>query len=255
MRTGASLSDLSMPGKQFGNATADFQRVATTCADAVVWQTGLDVGTAEVLRCAELLSADERARGARYRFERDRRRFIVARGRLRLLLGQQLQVSPDAIVFRYTSRGKPFVHDSPAPIYFNVAHTEELALYAVSARCQTGVDIEWTQREIDADKLAARFFSRGEQLALQELPTLQRKCAFLACWTRKEAIAKALGDGLAQPFDQFEVSIGPDAEPRIITAGAQRIADCTLHAADVGANYVAAVAMYRERITDAPAPK
>ena len=251
MRTGASLSDLPIPGKQFGNAAAAFESVATTSADVAVWQTRLDLESAEVLRCAELLSADEQERARRYRFERDRRRFVVARGRLRLLLAAHLDMSPADIVFHYTSSGKPFLHDTTAPLYFNIAHTEELALYAVSANCQTGVDVEYTQREIEYDRLAARFFSRREYLALQSLPEARRKRAFFACWTRKEAVVKATGDGLALRLDQFEVTLDPDAEPRIIAANEERIADCTLHAADVGVDYVAAVATFRERMTGA----
>jgi 4'-phosphopantetheinyl transferase len=248
MRAGASLSDLTGTGKPVDNADAVFARVATTCAEAAVWQARLDIDPAEVLRCAALLSTDEQARAQHYRFERDRRRFVVARGRLRLLLGKHLAVRPDTIVFDYTSRGKPFVRNSPAPLYFNVAHTEDLALYAVSSSCPTGVDIEYMQREIDHDRLASRFFTRGEYRGLQQVPESRRKRAFLACWARKEAIVKAIGDGLALPLDQFEVSLDPDFEPRIIAASAPQIAACTLHAADVGTDYVAAVATFHGRM-------
>jgi 4'-phosphopantetheinyl transferase len=246
MRTGASLSDLTETGKQFGRAVAA-ERIATTCTDIAVWQTRLDIDAAEVMRCAEVLSDDEKLRAELFRFTQDRRRFIVARGTLRLLIGEQLDMSPATISFHYTSNGRPLLANNPARLYFNVAHSEERALYVFSSTVQPGVDIEFMHREIDCDKLAQRFFTLNEFAALQVLPAADRRRAFLACWTRKEAVVKATGDGLSMPFDQFEVSVEPDAEPRIIAAHAQRITDCRLYAADVGADYIAAVATYRDR--------
>lgn len=247
MTTGASLSDLAPAGKQIGATDATFQRVATTSSEITVWQMRLDLDSAEVMRYAELLSGDEKLRAGRLHFEHDRRRFIVARGRLRLLLGDYLGVTPTAIAFSYTSRGKPYLTDNSAGIYFNVAHSEERALYALSGTCRPGVDIECLKREVDCDALARRFFTRAEYAALQQLPAFQRKRAFLACWTRKEAVVKATGDGLSLALDQFEVTVEPDAEPRILAASTRRIADCRLYAADPREGYIAAVAGYWHR--------
>ena len=247
MRTGASLSDLPATGKQFGMAAAIPELVATMCTDLVLWQTRLDVDATEIARCAGLLSDDEKLRAGRFRFARDQRRFIVARGMLRRLLGEHLGMPPTAIGFRYTSNGKPLLADDTARIQFNVAHSEERALYAFSSTVQPGVDIEFTNRAIECDELAQRFFTRNEYAALQKLKPVDRKRAFLACWTRKEAVVKATGDGLSLPFHQFEVTVEADAEPRIIAANVRQIADCSLYSADVGADYVAAVATYRER--------
>ena len=196
------------------------------------------------MRCAKLLNRDEQLRADRFYFERDRRRFIVAHGKLRQLLSRRFQITPAAIMFAHMKNGKPFVAGNSAPIHFNMSHSEECALYAISRRCQLGVDIECLNRDIHWHSLARRFFTQREFTGLQELSLSTRKRAFFTCWTRKEAILKATGDGLSLPLDQFEVTVDPDAEPRILAASSLRIHDWTLYSTDVGKDYVATVAAY-----------
>jgi 4'-phosphopantetheinyl transferase len=223
------------------------QRIPLDNAEIEVWLTRLDLDTDQVSQCEAHLSPDEMLRANRFHFERDRRRFIAARATLRILLGRYLATKPDAIALGYTRNGKPFVADDAASLHFNVSHAHERALYAVSPSCVLGVDIEYLNRDIDYSGLAERFFTNREYVALQRIPESARKRAFFACWTRKEAVVKATGDGLSLPLDQFEVTIEPDAEPRILVlpAATQRISDWTLYAADVGNDYIATVAAYR----------
>lgn len=245
MQTCASLCDLAKTGKQIDRPDARFERIALPTPEIEVWQVPLDLRAEEIMQCAKVLSRDEKLRADRFQFEHDRRRFIVARGKLRLLLGRRLDVAPSTIVFAYTKHGKPFVAGTTVQIHFNISHSEERALYAMSRQCPLGVDIEYLNRDIDCQGLARRFFTRRESTALQHLPAASRKRAFLACWTRKEAVIKATGDGLSLPLDQVEVTVEPDAEPRILAATNLRIADWTLYAADVGNDYVATVAACR----------
>ena len=233
-----------MTGKQIDKPGPALKRLTLPPPGIEVWQARLDLPAGEVEQCAKLLSRDEHLRAERFHFEHDRRRFIVARGRLRLLLSRHLRIAPAAIVFAYMKNGKPFVAGNAAQIHFNLSHSEECALYAISRSCRLGVDIECLNRDIDWHSLASRFFTHGESTALQHLPVSSRKRAFFACWTRKEAIIKATGDGLSLPLDQFEVTVEPDGEPRILAAATLRLADWTLYAADAGNDYVATVAAY-----------
>lgn len=213
--------------------------------DIEVWQAWLDLGATDLNRCETLLSNDELLRADRFYFERDRRRFVVARSKLRQLLGGYLEIAPTAIVFDYMKNGKPYIYSNSAQIHFNVSHSEEFAIYAISRTCHLGVDIEYLNREIDWQVLARRFFAHSEFTCLENLAQPIRERAFFACWTRKEAIVKATGDGLSLPLDQFEVTVEHDAEPRLLAAATLQIANWKLYTLDAGDDYVATVASYR----------
>ena len=205
----------------------------------------LDAHTRRLEQCAALLSPDEQARAERFHFERDRRRYTVARGMLRVLLGTRLGVAPAAIEFHYAQHGKPLVSGAATPIHFNVSHSADIAVYVISRSCVPGIDIEHVNRDIEAEALAQRFFTRREYADLQRMPAADRKRAFLAAWTRKEAIAKSIGDGLQLALDQIEVTVAPDAPPELLGIMRGRVADWTLYSVDAGHAYVATVAAYR----------
>jgi len=228
-------------------------RKALAAPDIEVWQMRLDQETEQVLQLEKLLSDDEIARGRRFHAERHRRRFIVSRGALRTLLSHYLSVKPGDIVFGYSSHGKPFVQEQSNHVNFNMSHSGECAIYAVSREYQIGVDIEFLDRKIEFDDVAKRFFEPREYTDMRELPQAVRKRAFMACWTRKEAVVKALGDGLSIPLDQFRVSADPDAPPCVIEISAKhhQLSDWIMHTLDVGCEYYATLAGYRSDINDA----
>jgi 4'-phosphopantetheinyl transferase len=153
---------------------------------------------------AGLLSADERHRAGRFAFARERRRYIVARARLRQLLGERLGAAPESLQFVYHPHGKPALARRPGrrDLRFNVSHCGGVAAYAFAEGREVGVDLE-REREIeDAEAIAERCFSPAERDACRVL-------GFLYCWTRKEAFVKALGSGLSSPLPQLDVSAAP----------------------------------------------
>jgi 4'-phosphopantetheinyl transferase len=153
---------------------------------------------------AGLLCADERHRAGRFAFERERRRYIVARARLRQLLGERLGAAPEALRFVYNPHGKPALARRPGrrDLRFNVSHCGGVAAYAFAEGREVGVDLE-REREIeDTEAIAERCFSPAERDACRVL-------GFLYCWTRKEAFVKALGSGLSSPLPQLDVSAAP----------------------------------------------
>jgi 4'-phosphopantetheinyl transferase len=145
------------------------------------------------------LSAPEQARAARFRFARDRRRFTVARARLRELLAERLGALPGSIDFAYGAHGKPALAGRLASSgwHFNLSRRDDLALYAFSRGGEVGVDVEAVHALPEADELAARAFSPEENASYLKASADQRSLAFFRCWTRKEALAKALGVGLS----------------------------------------------------------
>jgi 4'-phosphopantetheinyl transferase len=178
----------------------------------------LDAELAALGVLAQCLSEGERLRASRFVFERDRRRFIVGRARLRHFLASRLAVPPDAVELVYGPRGKPGLSRrfADAALCFNVSHSEDVAIYAFARGREIGVDVEAVRELRDADDIAARFFSRRENETYLALDSRDKPLGFFNCWTRKEAFIKALGDGLYYPLDRFDVSLAPGEPAKIL---------------------------------------
>ena len=176
-----------------------------------VWRAGLDQPPSTIERFLHDLASDERARAERFYFERDRERFIVARGVLRAILGLYLKRAPESLSFCYGSHGKPALAGEADgdSIRFNVSHSRGIALYAVCRGREVGIDLEHIRFDLAIAEIAGRFFSHREVAMLRALPADVQHEAFFRCWTRKEAYIKARGEGLSLPLDQFDVSLIP----------------------------------------------
>lgn len=210
-----------------------------------IWRARLDLPQSDVESLRDVLTEDEKARADRFRTDALRARFITSRAAQRQILARYGAVSPKAITFRYSTHGKPSL-ESPASlahIRFNVTHSADLALLAVTEHREVGIDVEAARVVRDATGLARRFFSPAECAALQTLTGDRLTRAFLACWTRKEAYVKALGLGIATQLGNFDVTVDPDS-PATIEAtrpDADDAARWTMHALDAGPGYFAAL--------------
>lgn len=182
-----------------------------------VWRASLERDGAEAERLWATLTDDERERARRFHFERDRRRFVIARGALRELLGRYLATPPALIRFAYNEFGKPVLWRDAGGLRFNVSHSHEAALYAFTLGREVGVDVELLRDDFASLEIAERFFSEAEVRALASLPAELRTQAFFNCWTRKEAYIKALGEGLSHPLDRFTVSLKPGEPARLVS--------------------------------------
>jgi 4'-phosphopantetheinyl transferase len=215
-----------------------------------LWRAPLDLSSDRLAALAAYLSPDERERAERFQFPELRRRFIAARGTLRQVLGRYAACQPVSLRFEYGPHGKPKLAraTSPLDLRFNLAHSHELAVFAVALGREVGVDLEWLDRPLhEPEAIARRFFSPGEQRALLALPVAQRLSAFYDCWTRKEAFLKARGEGLTFPLAAFDVSLGPD-EPAALLAcrdGPAALARWALLAPEIAPGYRAALVFER----------
>jgi 4'-phosphopantetheinyl transferase len=177
--------------------------------DVHLWRARLTVDESELESAAALLSTDELARVRRFRRASDARRFAVARGVLRRLLGAYLDADPRELVFEYGAHGKPRVSPGAGDgVSFNVAHSGETALLAFVRGREVGVDLE-AIRDPAPLGVARQFFAEEELRALFDLPEAEQAGAFYRCWTRKEAYLKATGTGLSAPLGTFAVSLEP----------------------------------------------
>lgn len=188
-------------------------------ADEVqVWQVALD-SEEHARRLEPLLAADERDRAARFHFPRDRRRYVIGRGWLRVLLGEYLAIPPTAICLEASPLGKPCLAGEPgSDLRFNVAHSADVALIAVTRGREIGVDVEGERPDVRWPDLAERFFAPVETAAIQALPEPERRAAFFRCWTRKEAYLKALGLGLHVNLDGFAVTVADESAALLHTS-------------------------------------
>ena len=189
-----------------------------------------------------VLSVDERERADRFRFDRDRGRFIAARAGLRQILGACLNSDPRELVFEYGSQGKPALAGSGSLLQFNLSHSGDMAVYALADGREIGIDIERLDAQRDNDGIANRFFTAVESKTLSMIPNERRHLAFTQLWVRKEAFLKAQGQGLFMSLDGMEISVGHEA-PRIIALPDEPSADSSWFISDIDADpdYASAV--------------
>ena len=167
----------------------------------------LDPGPEETRSLQALLSDAERQRAERFRFARHRRRFIVARARLREFLAARLGVRPERVELAYGENGKPRLADEA--LRFNVSHCDDVAVFAFSSTHEVGVDVEAIRPVREADAIAAQFFTERERETYAALSPRERVLGFLRLWTRKEAFVKALGAGFSVPLERLDLSAAP----------------------------------------------
>ncbi|CAE6724039.1 4'-phosphopantetheinyl transferase family protein [Paraburkholderia aspalathi] len=210
-----------------------------------VWQWDLDVCSGDVDQYWEMLSAQERERADKFRFERHRRRFVAGRGELRRLLSRYLGLSPREVALAYGSDGKPFCTSQPPGwrICFNLSHSENAAALAISSGFEVGIDVEQL-RPIE-ESMPLDVFSTRERAEFTALPDTERQNVFFESWARKEACLKALGTGFILPpaHFEFDLSIRGDTMPRFVGGEAEEATHwriCTLSSSPTCAGAVAA---------------
>jgi 4'-phosphopantetheinyl transferase len=181
-----------------------------------VWRAGLAISANEESRRIDALSTDERDRARRFLSAPARTQFVAARSALRRILGGYLNRPPEEVRFVLGPIGKPALPDAGARLFFNLSHSRDVALVAVTERGEIGVDVELIREMDSRDALAERFFHPNEVAALRCLPPDLRALGFFNAWTRKEAFLKATGKGISYGIDRVEVTFGPEEPARVL---------------------------------------
>lgn len=188
-------------------------------ADIDIWQVRLPV-QADAHDWPGL-AAEEREHAARFRLPTDRIRFAVTRSRLRQLLGGYRNTPPAALRFTHNAWGRPELVDGDG-LSFNVSHSKGQALIAVSASRRVGVDVEWRDPALDWRELTGLLCTPRERQAIEDTPADARRRAFFRCWTAKEALLKAQGQGIAAGLHALSLAPGG-------LQGQDEAGSCTLH--------------------------
>ncbi len=161
-----------------------------------VWMVNTAAPAEMSAKYLEVLDAVELDRAAQFSRKRDHDSFVVTRGALRCLLGSCLDLHPAGIRFAYGAKGKPAL--APAnPLRFNVSHSEEFALIAVTPGCEIGIDIEMIRPVPEMEDIVKRYFHDQERTGILSQADQARERSFFRLWTRKEAYIKAIGESLS----------------------------------------------------------
>jgi 4'-phosphopantetheinyl transferase len=204
------------------------QRVAgeLTEDEVHVWKLDLRLPAKGLARLKSLLSRDELGRMEELSHPLHRSRSIAARGRLRELMASYTDQAPAEIEFEYGNYGKPYLKSAgpSSGVSFNLSHSKDVVLLAITRRREVGVDIEYIKPGRNYLAVAQFYFSERERSQLAALPERARQEAFFHGWARKEAFIKALGLGLAFPLDDFSVSVHPEAAGLLEVRGEQQAA-------------------------------
>ncbi|HJZ54172.1 MAG TPA: 4'-phosphopantetheinyl transferase superfamily protein [Gemmataceae bacterium] len=165
-----------------------------------------------------LLSPEERARHDRFHLQLDRDQFTLGRGGLRILLACYYRTAPVDVLFDHTPNGKPMLRGGTNPdgLTFSVAHACGLVVWAFARDRLVGIDTEPIRKSGDEAELVAAFFNPEETAAYRALPEAERTRGFFRAWTRKEAILKAVGVGLAEGLAGFAVTLAPGERARVL---------------------------------------
>lgn len=155
-----------------------------------------------------LLTQQETKKQQRYLFAKDRHDALLTRAFVRDLLSHYADIKPQEWRFEKGENDKPEIVNSPIPLRFNISHTKNLIICAVTLTHDIGCDVESIGRKSDVLAIADRFFSKSETREMFSLADNQQRSRFFDYWTLKESYIKAWGLGLAIPLADFSFHIG-----------------------------------------------
>ncbi|WP_344149117.1 4'-phosphopantetheinyl transferase family protein [Kribbella yunnanensis] len=203
-----------------------------------VWWARVDQARPEFIAD---LNAVERERYARYLREADKARFLLGVTMVRRLLGARMSLPPAIVVLDRACRdcGKPHGKVRAEGVELSVTHSGEWVGVAIGT-APVGLDVERIDAAQDVDGVARMSLAPEEQLVLRGFEGGEKARAFTRYWTRKEALLKATGDGIAAGLWTVVVS-GPD-EPAAVVRwegrdGPAHLVDVRVGEASAGADH------------------
>lgn len=171
----------------------------------VIWRIPCLPAT-QVDKALRHVTATEQQHYKAMRHVKAKQHFLAGRVALRCFFGQCLGIAPHKVVFSRGARGKPQLADGQIPWHFNVSHSGDDVLLAVTQLGQVGIDLECHDRQKrDPLAIARRYFHPNEADALALLPTQSQLQAFLRMWVIKEAMLKAVGQGVRDGLPCLEL--------------------------------------------------
>ncbi|MGJ8639254.1 MAG: 4'-phosphopantetheinyl transferase family protein [Opitutaceae bacterium] len=158
------------------------------------------------------LTGSERARHSNFRFSKDREHYLLAHYMLRTIIEFYCGSEVAGREFVTNSYGKPSIGNSV--FEFNLSHSGEYAVVACSMKIPLGVDVEKKRSDFDYLEVGEHFFTYEECCHIRSSDDSED--TFFRYWTIKEAIVKAIGQGLSVGLNS--ISLGLDqCCPEVVT--------------------------------------
>lgn len=206
----------------------------------LIWVVRLDAPNVLTPKRLAWLDDSEHQRASRFYSSALADRWRVAHVALRDILGGVTAADPGELRFTQDVNGKPGLVTARR-VAFNLSHSGDLALVAVTEGAAVGVDVERLSEVPEMEGVAASHFAREEQEALWGAPENLRLQIFFRIWTRKEAYVKATGVGIGPALSRFAVTADAKA-PRLLYAyDTPRLEAWSLSTIDVPEPYIAAL--------------
>ncbi len=159
-----------------------------------------------------LLNPEEQRRAQGFKLPIHHDRYVQSHAVLRMILAHHTKINASQIEFTINRYGKPSLmySDAKSPINFNLSHSHELAVVAVSIDKKVGIDIEFVNEQIDFENIAKHSFTVHECEYLFNQPLNRQRAAFFQLWAYKESFVKAIGKGFSLPLNQFKLELTDD---------------------------------------------
>jgi len=184
-----------------------------------IWMVDLNISqTIQQHFEKSFLSEEELTKAKGFKFNHHRLQFSASHGYLKLILARYLDCCPSIIEYGIKKYGKPFLKNPTTQykIRFNMSHSQDIALYAVTLDTEVGVDIEIIKENLNILDLIEHVFTTREKSIFKEIEEDKKTKVFYDVWTRKEAYLKATGEGLNFPLNKIEVIVHQNEQVRLL---------------------------------------
>jgi 4'-phosphopantetheinyl transferase len=183
----------------------DFPEIELTKNNALIFTTQLPLMIQHKEEFWKTLSNQEKTQANKFINNYLKDRYVISHGLLRHLLAFYIGINPENIEYSFNQFGKPFLNNNTCGMQFNMSHSKDYAAYIMSLDCQVGIDIEWKDKNMNFQDILESVLSPSEIIFFNQLTPEEKFNTFYSTWTKKEAIIKAIGQGLSYPLKAIEI--------------------------------------------------
>ncbi len=207
-----------------------------------IWRISIENFAPKEKDLFQLLNPQEKERANQFLVKEAATNFIISRAILRTLIAKYLDNSPQKIVLHQNKYGKLYLNENR--LKFNLSHSRGLAVMIFALDTEVGIDVEYIRQDFECLTIAQRFFSDQEIQDLLYTLDPEKPLAFFNCWSRKEAVIKALGSGLFTELDSFSVEVfSKKTGPVNLSFNKKTLTDFSLYSFDPGSDHSGAFAL------------